>query len=165
MHGHAWPPVRWQADRRWPGVPVREPQTGSAPGGAGGGNRTSSPSPARAGLVVPAGGGRRGCHVAPATGRAGSCERWQRSARGGVARLVSPAAPAAAPSQGRGAKGVTGSVVSAASKQFSPHGAGPTCYTAAGHLHFAANCPGLTGGSGDGSAVGRPARRASGSRK
>ena len=60
VHGHAWPPVRWQADRRWPGVPVREPQTGSAPrGGSGGGNRTSSPSPARAGLVVPAGGGRR----------------------------------------------------------------------------------------------------------
>ena len=53
VHGHAWPPVRWQADRRWPGVPVREPQTGSAPrGGSGGGNRTSSPSPARAGLVV-----------------------------------------------------------------------------------------------------------------
>ena len=67
VHGHAWPPVRWQADRRWPGVPVREPQTGSAPGGAGGGNRTSSPSPARSGLVVPAGGGRRVCHGAPAT--------------------------------------------------------------------------------------------------
>ena len=33
VHGHAWPPVRWQADRRWTGVPVREPQTGSAPGG------------------------------------------------------------------------------------------------------------------------------------
>ena len=36
VHGHAWPPVRWQADRRWPGVPVREPQTGSAPGGGRG---------------------------------------------------------------------------------------------------------------------------------
>ena len=36
VHGHAWPPVRWQADRRWPGVPVREPQTGSAPRGGPG---------------------------------------------------------------------------------------------------------------------------------
>ena len=25
VHGHAWPPVRWQADRRWPGAPVGEP--------------------------------------------------------------------------------------------------------------------------------------------
>ena len=97
-------------DRRWPGVPVREPQTGFGAGG-GPGVETEPAHPRRPALgwlCRPGSDGAAATSLQPPAAQ-GSCERWQRSARGGVARLVSPAAPAAAPSQGRGAKGVTGS--------------------------------------------------------